>query len=107
MLEIEGNLEINVNGGVVFLDGHENHIDVNLEQPSSRFTGWNLVYRLKTAKMFARYLYGTGLTLIISYKGRQCVIVGRAAKCGLSSRILGLRHIEMRLHWSTLKLIFG
>ena len=107
MLEIEGNLEINADGGVVFLYGHENNIAVNLEQPSSKFTDWNLVSRLRIAKMFARYLHGTGLTLTISYKGRQCVVVGRAAKCGLSSRILGLRHIEMRLHWSTLKLIFG
>ena len=107
MLEIEGDLEINADGGVVFLYGHENNIEVDLEQPSSSFTDWNLVSRLRIAKMFARYLHGTGLTLIISYKGRQCVVVGRAAKCGLSSRILGLRHIEMRLHWSTLKLIFG
>jgi len=107
MLKIEGNLEINADGGVAFLYGHESHIEVDLEQPSSRFIGWNLVSRLRTAKMFARYLHETGLTLIISYKGRECVVVGRAAKCGLSSRILGLRHIEMRLHWSTLKLIFG
>ena len=107
MLEVEGNLEINVNGGVAFLYGHESHIEVNLAHPSSRFSGWNLASRLRIANMLARYLHRSGLTLMISYKGRQAVVLGREARCGLSSRMLGLRHIEMRFHWSTLKLIFG
>ena len=107
MLEIDGNLEIDVDGGVAFLYGHRSHIEVNLDQPSSKFSGWNLLSRLRIAKMFARYLHRSGLTLMISYKGRQAVVLGREARCGLSSRMLGLRHIEMRFHWSTLKLIFG
>jgi len=107
MLEIEGKLEISADGRVAFLYGHESHIQVNFDQPSSRLTGLNPFSRLKIANMFARYLHESGLTLTLSYRGQQCVVLGKGSKHRLSSRILGLRHMEIRVRWSTLRFILG
>ena len=107
MLEVEGNMEITLDGKVATLSGHGNQIELDFADSSRGFISGSLYSRVKRATLFALYLYRIGLTLSVSYRGRQAALLGRRAKSGMLGRLFGLHHIEIRLHWSAVKLMFG
>ena len=107
MLEVEGNMEITLDGKIATLSGHGNQIELDFADSSCGFISGSLYSRVKRATHFALYLYRIGLTLSVSYRGRQAALLGRRAKSGMLGRLFGLHHIEIRLHWSAVKLMFG
>ena len=107
MLEVEGSMEITLDGKIATLSGHGNQIELDFADSSCGFISGSLYSRVKRATLFALYLYRIGLTLSVSYRGRQAALLGRRAKSGMLGRLFGLHHIEIRLHWSALKLMFG
>ena len=107
MLEVEGNMEITLDGKIATLSGHGNQIELDFADSSCGFISGSLYSRVKRATLFALYLYRIGLTLSVSYRGRQAALLGRRAKSGMLGRLFGLHHIEIRLDWSAVKLMFG
>ena len=107
MLEIEGSVEITLDDRKATLSGHRNQIELDLADSSCGFISGSLYSRFKRATLFALYLYRIGLTLSVSYRGRQAALLGRGANSGMLGRLLGLHHIEIRLRWSAVRLLFG
>ena len=107
MLEIEGSVEITLDDRKATLSGHRNQIELDLADSSCGFISGSLYSRFKRATLFALYLYRIGLTLSVSHRGRQVALLGRRANSGMLGRLLGLHHIEIRLRWSAIKLLFG
>ena len=107
MLEVEGNMEITLDGKIATLSGHGNQIELDFADSSCGFISGSLYSRVKRETIFALYLYRIGLKQTVSYRGRQAALLGRRAKSGMLGRLFGLHHIEIRLHWSAVKLMFG
>ena len=114
--ESGGNLNISLNkspalsiflgSNKIQLDVHDPSIFENIRlEKGGRGSGFSgLFEKLKTAQKFAEILNNTGLSLIVSRKGKEAFTIGRAATPTVSSILTGSDDIHIDSIAQTAKL---
>ena len=107
--ECNGTVEVTVDGLSLSLVAEGQDLRLETDRPGAIFRRINSskTQRIQATRRLAEDLYRTNLTLRIRTKGRTTVVLGRDARAGVASKLLGIPHLELGLNWNTIKLVLG